>query len=87
MGGRDTGDERDTCFADVDTLSELPSAPSFALSCSTATRQSGQALPLLSDVDLHGDFDSVVDLDAEIPHRAFYLGMSEQELHRTLAQT
>src|SRR5262249_23246699 len=48
MGGRDTGDERDTCFADVDTLSGLPSAPSFALSCSTATRQSGNAMPRLT---------------------------------------
>jgi len=48
MGGRDTGDERDTCFADGDTLSGLPSAPRFPLSSCTATRQSKQALPFLT---------------------------------------
>ena len=28
-------------------------------------------LPLPSDVDLHGNFDGVINLDPEIPHRTF----------------
>jgi hypothetical protein len=34
-----------------------------------------------SDVDLHGNFDSIVNLDAEIPHRALDLGVAEEELY------
>src|SRR5215470_8046012 len=48
MRGRDTWDGWDTWFSQVATPSELPSAPSFALSCSTATRQSGHALSWLT---------------------------------------
>ena len=36
-----------------------------------------------SDVDLLGDLDRIVDLDAEVAHRALDLRMSEQKLDRT----
>ena len=36
---------------------------------------------LCSDVDLLGDLDGVIDLDAEVAHGAFDLRMSEQKLH------
>ena len=35
-----------------------------------------------SDVDLLGDLDSVIDLDAEVANRAFDLRMAEQKLDR-----
>lgn len=38
------------------------------------------ALPGISDVNLFRYRQSVVDLNAEIPDRAFNLGMTEQEL-------
>jgi len=34
-----------------------------------------------SDFRLLGDFESVVDLDAEVPHSAFELRMTKQQLH------
>jgi hypothetical protein len=34
-----------------------------------------------SDIGLLRDFDGVVDLDAEVAHRAFDLRVTEQELH------
>lgn len=34
-----------------------------------------------SDVDLLGDLDSVVDLDAEVAHRTLNFRMAEQKLH------
>ena len=34
-----------------------------------------------SDVDLLGHFQRIVDLDAEITHRAVEVGVSEQQLH------
>jgi hypothetical protein len=36
-----------------------------------------------SDLDLLGDLDRVIDLDAEIPNGAFDLPMPEQKLHST----
>lgn len=36
-----------------------------------------------SDVDLPGDFDGVIDLDAEISNGAFDLRMPEQKLNRS----
>ena len=35
------------------------------------------------DFGLLGDFEGVIDFDAEISHRAFQLGMSKQELDRS----
>ena len=35
------------------------------------------------DVDLLGDLDGVVDLDAEVSNRALDLRMAEQQLHRS----
>ena len=43
----------------------------------------GRACPLcpgISDINLFRYRQGVIDLDAEIPHRAFDLGMPEQEL-------
>lgn len=34
-----------------------------------------------SDFRLLGDLESIIDLDAEVPHRRFQLGMSEEQLH------
>jgi hypothetical protein len=34
------------------------------------------------DIDLFGDGDGVVDFDAEIPHRALELGVTEEQLDR-----
>jgi hypothetical protein len=36
-----------------------------------------------SDVDLLGDLDGVIDLDAEVSDRALDLRMTEQQLHRS----
>jgi len=36
-----------------------------------------------SDVDLLGDLDGVVDLDAKVPNRAFNLRVPEQKLDRS----
>ena len=46
----------------------------------------GRALPLYpgtSDLNLLGNFKSVVNFDAQIPHRALDLRMSKQQLNRT----
>lgn len=51
--------------------------------CSRLALAGRRPLPLPSDVDLHRDFDGVVDLDPEIPHRALDLTMSEEKLNRT----
>ena len=40
------------------------------------------ALPGRSDVGLLGDGERVIDLDAEIAHRALDLGVAEQKLDR-----
>ena len=40
------------------------------------------ALPSISDVDLLGDGESIIDFDAEIPNSALNLGVPEQELNR-----
>jgi hypothetical protein len=42
--------------------------------------QSLSALPGISDVNLFRNCQGVIDLNAEIPDRAFDLGMPEQEL-------
>ncbi len=42
--------------------------------------QSTSALPSGSDVNLFGDGESVVNLDAEIPDGALDLGVTEQQL-------
>jgi hypothetical protein len=42
--------------------------------------QSTSALSGISDINLFRYCEGVIDLDAEIPHRAFYLGMPKQEL-------
>jgi hypothetical protein len=44
--------------------------------------QSVTALPQYSDVDLFGDGERVIDLDAEVPDRALYLGVAKEQLHR-----
>jgi hypothetical protein len=44
----------------------------------------GRACPLCpgdSDINLFGNRERVVNLDAEIAYRAFDLGVAEQELH------
>jgi hypothetical protein len=35
----------------------------------------------VSDFSLLGDFKSVVDLDTQVPHSRFQLGVAEQQLH------
>ena len=42
--------------------------------------QSTPALPSGSDVNLFGDGESVINLDAEIPDGALDLGVTEQQL-------
>jgi hypothetical protein len=44
--------------------------------------QSVTALPLRSDVNLLGDGERVIDLDAEVPDRALDLGMAKEQLNR-----
>jgi hypothetical protein len=39
--------------------------------------------PSNSDVDLLGNFEGVIDFDAEVPDSAFNLGVSKQQLHRS----
>ena len=39
------------------------------------------ALPLFSDVDLLGDCNGIINLDAEVSHGAFDLCVTEQELY------
>lgn len=41
------------------------------------------ALPCRSDIDLLGNRERIVHLDAEIAHRAFDLGVAEQNLYRS----
>lgn len=36
-----------------------------------------------SDIDLLRDLDRIIDLNAEIPHRALDLGVAEQQLDRS----
>ena len=38
-------------------------------------------LMLASDLRLLGDFEGVIDLDAQISHGRFQLGVAEQQLH------
>ena len=40
------------------------------------------ALPQCSDVDLFGDGERVIDLDAKVSDRALYLGVAKEQLHR-----
>ena len=47
--------------------------------------QSVTALPQCSDVDLFGDVERVIDLDAEVPDRALHLGMAKEQLNRAEA--
>jgi hypothetical protein len=44
--------------------------------------QSVAALPQCSDVDLFGDGERVVDLDAEVSDRALHLSVAEEQLYR-----
>jgi hypothetical protein len=44
--------------------------------------QSVTALPRCSDVDLLGDGERVVNLDAEVPDRALHLGVAKEPLNR-----
>jgi hypothetical protein len=39
------------------------------------------ALPRSSDVDLLGDGERIIDLDAEVSDRALHLGVPEEELN------
>ncbi len=43
--------------------------------------QSMLALPAGSDVNLFSNFQGVIDLDAEIPHRALDLRVAEEQLN------
>jgi hypothetical protein len=45
--------------------------------------QSMSALPSDSDINLFGNSERVINLDAEIADRAFDLGVAEQELDRS----
>jgi hypothetical protein len=45
------------------------------------TKLSFPLYPGISDINLFRYCQGVIDLDAEIPDRAFDLGMSKQELH------
>jgi len=40
------------------------------------------ALPRCSDVDLLGDGERVVNLDAAVPDRALHLGVAKEQLNR-----
>jgi hypothetical protein len=41
------------------------------------------ALPQCSDVDLFGDGERVIELDAEVPDCALHLGVPKEQLDRT----
>jgi hypothetical protein len=41
----------------------------------------GRAAAPGSDLNLLGDFQGVIDLDAQVPHRRLKLGVAEQELN------
>ena len=40
------------------------------------------ALPRCSDLNLLGNGERVIDLDAEVPDRALYLGVAKEQLNR-----
>jgi hypothetical protein len=42
--------------------------------------QSISAVPCISNVDLLGYGEGIVHINAEIPHRALYLGVTKQKL-------
>jgi hypothetical protein len=44
--------------------------------------QSVAALPRCSDVDLLGDRERVIDLDAKVSDRALHLGVAKEQLNR-----
>jgi hypothetical protein len=48
-----------------------------------AAAQTGERVSPYLDLRLLGDLEGVIDFDAEIPNRAFELGMPEQELDCT----
>jgi len=45
--------------------------------------QSVSALPSFSDIDFFSNFQSVVNLNAEVSDSTFNLGVTEQQLHCT----
>ena len=49
--------------------------------CQGETGRAGLLCPGSSDIDLLGNRESVVDLNPEIPDRAFDLGVAKQELN------
>jgi hypothetical protein len=44
--------------------------------------QSVAALPRCSDVDLLGDRERVIDLDAKVSDRTLHLGVAKEQLNR-----
>ncbi|WP_045836592.1 hypothetical protein [Hyphomicrobium sp. 99] len=54
----------------------------FENASETASLSSVPTLPTAKNVDLLGDFNRVIDLDAEIAHGALELRMTAQQLDR-----
>jgi hypothetical protein len=50
--------------------------------CPLKGGQSVTALPRCSDVDLLGDRERVIDVDAEVSDRALHLGVAKEQLNR-----
>jgi len=60
--------------------------PNMTATGENLLRMAGRACPLCpctSDVNLFGNRQRVVHVDSEVTHRAFKLGVSEQQLYRT----
>jgi hypothetical protein len=55
--------------------------PIGQVSFATPSRQSVSALPLVSDVDLLGNRESIVHLDTKISNGAFDLSVPKKQLH------
>ena len=57
-----------------------PERPLMARAFRILNGQSMSALPLVSDVKLLSDVESIIHLNTKIPYRALDLGVSEQQL-------
>ena len=71
-------------FCDAGAMSALPPiAVEIGDIVGNDGGQSISALPCTSDVNLFCDGEGIVHIDAEIPHRALYLGVTKQKLDGT----
>ena len=66
--------------------SDLGPLPGDVRSWYLALAENGRSMaapPLVSDIDLFGEVERIVDLDTQISHGALNLGVAEQQLNGT----